>query len=264
MENLQNITLDILNYKITDYIYTKQYDIGRQVKFTVTEHGVPIDLSNYTIMFMLMKPDGTCVLDRYDGEGTYFTLTISEQMTTVSGKLPYQLTLCEGDNLISTVTGYMMCDKAAVSNDAVESHDSSNFLSKIDEAIALWEAVLHPTIIVLTADGWENRLQRIDMEEIKEDEDQFIVVRPLTRFMRKYVAYGIMCIEQHDGYLVFECGAEPNVDIGVMIASQYPMYGEGGGGTNIIYSETEPIWQPNHGIWIQEYDNEEEEENIND
>lgn len=257
MENLQTITLDILNYKISDYIYTKQYDVGRQVKFTVTEHGTPLNLSNFTIMFELMKPDGTFVLDRYYSTTTDFIVPLSEQMTPVAGKLPYQITLTENNNLISTVTGYIMCDKAVITDDAVESHDSSNFLAHIEDAIRLWEEVLHPTKITLYANAWENRLQRVDLEEIRSEEDQFVVVRPLTPYVRTYVAHGIMCIEQHDGYLVFECGEEPTEDIGVMVASQYPMYGEGGGGeggTGFIVSVVEPLGQNENEFWIQPYE----------
>ena len=136
MDNTQYISLDINNNKITQNIYTKQYDVGRTVIFTVTENGVEKDLTDMYALIQLKKPDGFFVLDDLPVTDNHITLTTTEQMTVVAGRLPYQLSIYHGDTLISTVTGYMDCEKAVVTNEDIESSTISNIVEEIAQEIS--------------------------------------------------------------------------------------------------------------------------------
>ena len=93
MQNLQKIKIDILNNKSYDYVYTKQYDKGRQVQFTITENGTPLNLTGYSIIFSLKKSDDTVIIENDDSDNitvsaNYITLTLTDEMTATNGKLP--------------------------------------------------------------------------------------------------------------------------------------------------------------------------------
>lgn len=139
MENIQYITLDIMNNKVNNFIYTKQYDVGREVVFSFTDNGSPISLSGMSVIFTMKKPDGKYIT--YSGSenmtktSSTVTLTFTEQMTVLYGKLPYQISLVDGTpneveegaaKIISTVNGYIICDKAAVQkSDLISTSDGS-------------------------------------------------------------------------------------------------------------------------------------------
>lgn len=138
MDNTQTITLDIMNDKTYDYIYTKQYDKGREIYFTIVDRGTPISLSGLNVGFELKKPDGNiCVYtDTADPsvlaiEGNQVLLTLTDQMTVLSGKLPYQISLLDGEKIISTVTGFVWCEKSAVQYDDVESVSGGSLIEDI-------------------------------------------------------------------------------------------------------------------------------------
>ena len=147
MDNIQYITLDVMNNKTNNFVYTKQYDVGREVVFSFTDNGEPISLDGLTVVFSMKKPDGKVVI--YSGAEnlsvttTTATLTFTEQMTVLAGKLPYQLSLIDGDEndieegtavIISTVNGYIICDKAAVQNDDIVSTSDGNYVAEATTA----------------------------------------------------------------------------------------------------------------------------------
>lgn len=137
MDNIQYISLDINNNKINTNIYTKQYDVGRTVIFTVTENGQEKDLQGMYAVFKLKKPDGYFVLNDIEINGNRVILTITAQMTILSGRLPYQLSFYDStDLLISTVTGIMECEKSVVVNDDLVSANEINLLEELLEETA--------------------------------------------------------------------------------------------------------------------------------
>ena len=87
-------------------------------------------------LIQLKKPDGFFVLDDLPVTDNHITLTTTEQMTVVAGRLPYQLSIYHGDTLISTVTGYMDCEKAVVTNEDIESSTISNIVEEIAQEIS--------------------------------------------------------------------------------------------------------------------------------
>lgn len=130
MENIQNISLDILDNQVYEYAYAKQYDEGRVLRFTVQENGNPYNLDGVIATFQAKKPDDTVVFDSVtinnDSNVIDFTLTL--QTTILAGKIPYQIQLIKEDLVITTVTGYLKVDKSVVDLDDVESSDEFNAL----------------------------------------------------------------------------------------------------------------------------------------
>ena len=155
MENVQYITLDVMDNKTFDYIYTKQYDVGRTVIFTITKDGEPMNLSGLSAIFSLSKPDGNIILrSTTDDEITInvdntITLILTDQITVLSGKLPYQISLLDGSRVVSTITGYIFCEKAAIQRDGLESISDGSLLEDLAiVAEAIKDGTIHSGDIV--------------------------------------------------------------------------------------------------------------------
>lgn len=261
MQNLQKIVLDILNNKVYDYIYTKQYDVGRQIQFQITENGTPLTLDGYTIIFTLKKADGTVIIENDESDNitvdtNYVTLTLSDQMTVTAGKLPYQLTISNNGVVISTVTGYMICDKAVVQNDDVHSENGGNVGSIIEELANLYRNnVFEAQMITLLTSEWVDNEQIVQVPGVVAEElQQLITVHPASDSIEKYAECGVYCSEQRSGALVFKCLMPPAYNLNVYIIAQginAPL-----GNISIIYSDIEPssFDQCEHDIWIQDYE----------
>ena len=127
-----------MNSKTFDYIYTKQYDVGRKVYFTITKNSATVPLSGLNAVFSLKKPDGNLILrSSTDNElvvnaaQNRVELTLDDQITVLSGKLPYEISLLDGTNTISTVTGFIQCEKAAVQKEDVESVSNGSLMADL-------------------------------------------------------------------------------------------------------------------------------------
>lgn len=137
MENIQYITLDLMNNKSFDYVYTKQYDVGRAVVFSITKDGEPVNLSGLSAIFSMTKPDGSVILySSTDDEITInpnstITLILTDQITVLSGKLPYQISLMDGTRVVSTITGIIYCEKAAVQMDDMRSVSDGSLIEDL-------------------------------------------------------------------------------------------------------------------------------------
>lgn len=151
MENIQNINIDIMNNKIYEYIYAKQWDEGRIVVFNVTDDNQSVNVGNF-VMFEMKKPDGHVVLYSCPIEDGKAKVILSMQMTACAGKIPYQLNIYSeaqpvpnpGDpvnptarsgDLISTVTGYMIVEESVVQPEDVESSDEFNVISDMAQTL---------------------------------------------------------------------------------------------------------------------------------
>lgn len=129
MENIQYLSLDIMNNHIFEYAYSKQYDEGRTLIFTVTENGLPYDLTGVIATFQMKKPDNTIILDSGIIEDNKIKINVTSQMTILQGKIPYQIQLLKDKTIITTVTGFFKVDKSVVDPDDVISSDEFNALN---------------------------------------------------------------------------------------------------------------------------------------
>ncbi len=132
---MQEITLDLNDSKTYEYMYTKQYDEGRQVVFHITKDGQPFDTTGYKAAFQMKKPDGTVVFNDYDIEDGKFTVTLTSQMSICAGNhIPFQIQLIKvfddlSSTVLTTVTGYLKVAKSVIDPDDVVSSDEFNTLT---------------------------------------------------------------------------------------------------------------------------------------
>lgn len=158
MENIQRINIDVVNHKVYEYIYSKQWDEGREIIFNITDDNEAVDPGNY-VMFQMKKPDGHVVMYSCPIVARQAKVTLSRQMTAVAGKIPYQLgiysnaqptpdpddpvdpAVYEG-NLVTTVTGFMIVEPSVIQPSDVESSDEFNIVTNTAEALARVAEVL--------------------------------------------------------------------------------------------------------------------------
>lgn len=132
---MQEITLDLNDSKTYEYMYTKQYDEGRQVVFHITKDGQPFDTTGYKATFQMKKPDGTVIFNDYDIEDGKFTVALTNQMSICAGNhIPFQIQLIKvfddlSSTVLTTVTGYLKVAKSVIDPDDVVSSDEFNALT---------------------------------------------------------------------------------------------------------------------------------------
>lgn len=137
MENIQNLSMDIMDNHIYEIIYTKQYDEGRTIIFNILENGKSFDISGYKAIFQMKKPDGTVIINDYDVTNGKIAISLTNQMTICAGnKIPFQIQLIkniedlnEKPSILTTVTGYIKVDKSVVQPDDAVSSDEFNALT---------------------------------------------------------------------------------------------------------------------------------------
>lgn len=145
MENIQRINIDVVNHKVYEYIYSKQWDEGREIIFNITDDNEAVNPGNY-VMFQMKKPDGHVVMYSCPIVARQAKVTLSRQMTAVAGKIPYQLgiysnaqpipdpgdpvdpAVYEGD-LVTTVTGFIIVEPSVIQPSDVESSDEFNLIT---------------------------------------------------------------------------------------------------------------------------------------
>lgn len=145
MENIQNINIDIMNNKHSDYIYAKQYDHNRIVDFTITENGKKINLDNVYCTF-LMKGEIVLSFANLVRNGDVYRLVLTNNETHEAGKIPYQLVLSsgevtidseghivwqEGSTIIGTITSYVLVEACVVNENDIETQFDDNILERL-------------------------------------------------------------------------------------------------------------------------------------
>ena len=140
MEDIQKLSIDIMDDKVFEPIYTKQYDQGRKVYVTVTKDGKDLSLEGITASFQMKKPDGTVILKNCQTSNNQIIVELDRTITVVSGnRIPFQIQLFEAATniIISTTTGILKVDKSVVQMDDIESSNDfstfSDILLKINE-----------------------------------------------------------------------------------------------------------------------------------
>lgn len=131
MENIQKISMDIMDNRIYEPIYTKQYDIGRKLQITITENDNLIDLTDITPIFQMKKPDNTVIIKNATKSDNIITVELDKNITACYGnRVPFQIQLFNSttNTAITTITGYMFIDESVVKLDDIEStSDFSTF-----------------------------------------------------------------------------------------------------------------------------------------
>ncbi len=138
MDNIQVIKLDIMNNKYSDFIYAKQFDKKREIRWYITENGEPKDIAQMAATFMMKTPSGQAVygLPQKSQDNRYFYMLLEAKHTVVPGKIPYQITLSntaptrEHDTdpwdwtgvskIIGTITSFMLVEPCPADQSDIE------------------------------------------------------------------------------------------------------------------------------------------------
>lgn len=126
MENLQKLSLDIMNNHSYEYVFANQYDVGRTVEITITDDDEPMELTGVSATFTMLKPDGHYVDQPCTIDGSTVTFIVTAEMTAYPGKSNYQIVLNKDDITISTIKGTIIIEGAAVTDDTLPSGDESS------------------------------------------------------------------------------------------------------------------------------------------
>lgn len=117
------------NVRLIDVV---QYDTGIQLVFTVKDFAIP---SGATATLYVQKPSGKFVFQE-DGitvSGSTVTINLHNQAITEHGKVPYQVSITSGSDVITTFTGLMMVEKSLKDAGATE---SKTVIRAFDEAVS--------------------------------------------------------------------------------------------------------------------------------
>lgn len=109
-----------------------QFDTGIQLVFNVKDFSIPSDAS---ATLYVQKPSGKFVLQE-DGitiSGNTITIALENQAITEHGKIPYQVGITSGTDVITTFTGLMMVEKSMKDAGATE---SITVIRAFDEAVS--------------------------------------------------------------------------------------------------------------------------------
>ena len=175
MEDIQKLSIDIMDDKVFEPIYTKQYDQGRKVYVTVTKDGKDLSLEGITASFQMKKPDGTVILKNCQISNNQIIVELDRTITVVSGnRIPFQIQLFEAATniIISTTTGIIKVDESVVQMDDIESSsDFSTFSDILLQFNAEYEEVKKDVkevkalkdyidnLVKTTEERWSNMIQ---------------------------------------------------------------------------------------------------------
>lgn len=117
------------NVRVIDVV---QYDTGIQLVFTVKDFTIP---SGVSATLYVQKPSGKFVYQE-DGitvSGNTITVNLHNQAITEHGKVPYQVSVKSGSDVITTFTGLMMVEKSLKDAGATE---SKTVIRAFDQAVS--------------------------------------------------------------------------------------------------------------------------------
>lgn len=117
-------------------ILTRRYDVGREIKFILYKDELlsePIDLTDYTVVITVIKPDNNFVIQNFNGD----TVTITDQMEVVTGTGYYCVHVTKGTETIYTGQGEFVVDDVLISDEELESISEVNGLHFPDDFLTI-------------------------------------------------------------------------------------------------------------------------------
>ena len=86
-----------------------------------------------------------------------------------------------------------------------------------DARVNLGAVTMTNTTIELTSDNWVDNQQTVSMNDVTTDNTVIVSADFSTDNYKYYSRYGIRCIEQTDGKLIFACDKTPSIMIVVNV-----------------------------------------------
>lgn len=135
MQYTQYLTLDVFKQEQFQYIHAVQFDhCARQLVITPTANGEPMTIpKTATAVFRCLKHDGTSVLNpvTVDAAAGTITFELTDQALACEGMARADVSIIDGENVISTLTFFIMVEKAPTSDMQIESSDEFLYLVQI-------------------------------------------------------------------------------------------------------------------------------------
>ena len=140
MKVVKNIDIFLDNKRNVRLLDVVQYDTGVQIVFALKDFEIP---SGTSAALYVQKPSGKFVYQQkgISVTGNTVTVNLENQAITEHGKVPYQVSLTSGTDVITTFTGVMMVEKSLKDAGATESRTVINaFDDMTDEKVAEFQA----------------------------------------------------------------------------------------------------------------------------
>lgn len=131
MSETHNISVDLMDSQIYDYIIVPQYNNSDVVNITITKYGEPYTVNEMNAVFSMRKLDGHIIINGCTVVNNVVTITLTYQMTVVSGKIPFQVLLYSGTEVLSSFNGTLIVTPAVPETDTEESTDEMTILQQI-------------------------------------------------------------------------------------------------------------------------------------
>lgn len=113
----QTIMVDLTQSKLSAIIMRSE-EKGRQIQFDIIDAaGEAVDLTEYAVKFIMLKPDENIVMT--DAVGGVVTQT--EQMTTAKGAGYYCIRLIDDDTIVYSGQGKVLIDDHVVDDETIQS-----------------------------------------------------------------------------------------------------------------------------------------------
>lgn len=150
MENIQSLTIDIMNNKYTDYIYSKQYDKNRIVDYVITENGKPLNPNEIFCTFIMKYNDVVAFEFLERTEEGKFRLILTHVETFQYGRIPYQLLVTsqpivtnpDGSinwdampTVLGSVDSILLVEKCVINDDDIASEVDPTIMDKLIDTI---------------------------------------------------------------------------------------------------------------------------------
>ncbi len=132
MKSTKEIPIYLNQKRNVRQIDVVQYDTGIQLIFTVSDFSIP---SGATATLYAQKPSGKFVFQE-EGitiSGNKITVDLENQAIMEHGKVPYQVSITSGSDVITTFTGLIMVEKSKKDAGATE---SKTVVRAFDEAVS--------------------------------------------------------------------------------------------------------------------------------
>ena len=132
MKSTRQIDIHLTKKSNVRLIDVVQYDTGIHLVFTVKDFDIP---SGATAKLYVQKPSGKFVFQE-DGitvVDNTILINLENQAITEHGKIPYQVSITNGSDMITTFTGFMVVEKSLKDSNATE---SKTVIRAFDEVVS--------------------------------------------------------------------------------------------------------------------------------
>lgn len=133
---MQNIGLNLIPSGISPIIYASEYDVGRLFSIDVYDgdelYTIPTDAD---VELHALKPDGKAIDYKCTFSGSTISISTTEQLTAIDGKVDCKIWIMEGSNRLGTLKFILYVDSDAIPDDAnLSASDLKAIAEDIDTA----------------------------------------------------------------------------------------------------------------------------------